>query len=104
MSSIDIGQEALLAMGAGSDTTALALTSVMYFLLRDPGVYSRLRKELDAGAGHGASYDQGLEHDRLSELPYLQAVVNEALRLLPVIPNGIPRTSSQAQGPVEVAG
>jgi cytochrome P450 len=102
---MDMGLEALLAMGAGSDTTSTALANIIYYLISYPVVFARLRAELDAVAGEeGASYDAPLDSDHLAELKYLQAVINETLRLQPAVPNGVQRTAHGDHGPLPVAG
>ena len=42
-----IFNNAILAIIAGSDTTASALCNVMYYLLRYPSYFKRLRQEID---------------------------------------------------------
>jgi cytochrome P450 len=89
---------------AGSDTTSTALSNAIYYLICHRHVLQRLRAELDAAVDKGVPYDMPIEHDRLSALPYLQAVVNETLRLQPALPNGIQRTAPHESGVIDVAG
>jgi cytochrome P450 len=96
--------ESMLALIAGSDTTGTALANAMFYLITHPECMSRLRAELDAAAGEGAAQNADAEGDRLAELKYLQAVINETLRLQPVGPNGVQRKAPEAGGPVVVAG
>jgi len=42
-----VASEGVLAVIAGSDTVASALTAVWYYLLRDPSMFKRLRTEVD---------------------------------------------------------
>jgi cytochrome P450 len=105
MNPMDMGLDALLAMGAGSDTTSTALSNAIYYLISYPAVFTRLRAELDAVAGEeGASYDAPLDSDHLAKLKYLQAVIDETLRLQPAVPNGVQRTAHGDHGPLPVAG
>jgi cytochrome P450 len=67
-------------------------------------MFSRLRAELDAAAGEGAPYDMTIAADRLPQLKYLQAIINETLRLHPAVPNGIQRTAPHVNGVIPVAG
>lgn len=83
----DLSTEAQLTIGAGSDTTATALTNIMYYLIKHPSTFARLRAELDAASGDPTMYDQSIESGKLAELKFLQAVVNEILRLQPAIPH-----------------
>ncbi|KAJ5663234.1 hypothetical protein N7507_003965 [Penicillium longicatenatum] len=68
---------------AGSDTTAATLTNVFFELARDPKLQKSLQSELDALPD--------LSTDRLTGLKYLDAIINETLRLHPVIPSGLQR-------------
>jgi cytochrome P450 len=87
--------EASLALVAGSDTTATTLSNAVFYLIRHPQVFARLRVEIDAACGGHGNYEEGIEPSILSELEYLQAVLNETLRLQPAVPNGIQRTSPE---------
>ncbi|KAL0258269.1 hypothetical protein SLS55_007442 [Diplodia seriata] len=69
----------LLNILAGADTTATTLAAVMYYLLRNPRACARLRAELDA-----AGMPSGVwRYEDAVRLPYLDAVVKEALRVHP---------------------
>ena len=69
---------------AGRDTTACALSWMFLELARNPKIQSRLCREIDEKLPPGASLDtQTLAH---SQLPYLQGVLYEALRLWPPVP------------------
>ncbi|KAL4926190.1 cytochrome P450 [Aspergillus undulatus] len=75
--------EAQLLIGAGLTTTAWTLSVGTFFLLDNPKVLARLREELDAAV---PAYDPqnpsaGLEWTELEKLPYLTAVIKEAVRL-----------------------
>ena len=62
--------DGLLAVIAGSDTTAIALSQLWYFLLRHSDCYLRLRKEIAATfPDMQAPYD----FSKTSEMPYLNA-------------------------------
>lgn len=78
-----------LLLIASSDTTAVALTSIFFELACHPEVVERLRKEVDEYYG---------QHDKpdpssLGRLPYLEACVDETLRLHPPIPSGLQRVT-----------
>ena len=72
---------------AGSETTAITLSSVFYFLLRNPAAYKKLMAELDEAVQHGDidfRDDDGIVSWALSQnLAYLDAVINESFRLHP---------------------
>ncbi|MCA9637653.1 MAG: cytochrome P450, partial [Myxococcales bacterium] len=63
---------------AGHETTAITLAWALYLVHRHPAVYHRLREELD-GLGESPT------PEAIAHLPYLDAVVNESLRLHPVV-------------------
>lgn len=79
------------AFSLGSDNTATALTLAIYFLLEQPQYYKILQAELDQAFPDRIGY---IETNKLADLPFLNAVLNESLRLstpffLPrVVPQG----------------
>jgi cytochrome P450 len=93
--------EATLAVAAGSDTTGTALTNAIFHLNAQPEILLRLRKEVDS-----ATLDDSGDFDlvRLAGLSYLNAIIQETLRLHPALPNGSQRTPPPDGGPVIVAG
>ncbi len=71
---------------AGSETTAISLSSVFYYLLKNPRCMEELYKELDSKAkeGYFADNENGLVTWTESQsLPYLDACIKEAFRLHP---------------------
>ncbi|KAH7153765.1 cytochrome P450 [Fusarium sp. MPI-SDFR-AT-0072] len=74
-------------MFAGSDTTGITLRAVFYYLLKDPPKMESLLKELAAESKAGRfSRDDGLvQWEEVRDLPYLSAVINEALRCHPAV-------------------
>ncbi|KFY06395.1 hypothetical protein V492_08054, partial [Pseudogymnoascus sp. VKM F-4246] len=71
---------------AGSETTAISLSSIFYHLLRHPPALSRLLAELDDAEqrGHFADATPGVvSWAEAQQLPYLDAVVKEAFRVHP---------------------
>jgi cytochrome P450 len=74
--------EALLQVVAGSDTSAGTLRTVMLNILTNPITYSKLRKEIDAGIATG-KISSPITDTEARQLPYLQAVIKEGLRLMP---------------------
>jgi len=71
---------------AGSHSTAAVLTMLFFELARNPDIQNQVRKEILA-----ARYDSktGAKVDRLAErYPFLDACINETLRLYPVVPTG----------------
>jgi cytochrome P450 len=71
---------------AGSETTAISLSSVFYFLLKHPRVYANLMQELDEAVANGIIEDRETKTVTWAEsqkLPYLDAVIQESFRLHP---------------------
>lgn len=66
-----------MAIVAGSDTTATTLSGVFYYLLSDPNrtSYMRLQAEIDAAFPLGVEDSDILDHTKLTELHYLNAVM-----------------------------
>ncbi|KAM6523116.1 Pisatin demethylase [Fusarium solani] len=71
-------QAVSLNIGAGSDTTANALSSILYYLYTNPRTLHRLREELDTHVK-----EDPIRFQQSQSMPYLQAVIKEALRLHP---------------------
>jgi len=72
---------------AGRDTTAALLGWIFYFLARHPRVFKKLREEiLEQFGPYSPTKPSGLtDFGKLRGL-YLNAVINESLRVAPVIP------------------
>lgn len=90
---------------AGSETTAISLSAVFYFLLKNPAALARLRAEIDDAArdGHFSDSETGLVTWQESQrLPYLDACIKEAFRLHPAA--GLPLERVVPEGGVEIAG
>ena len=71
---------------AGSETTAISLAAVFYFLLRNPRCFELLRTELNEAVldGRLQSREDGLTSwTEAQSLPYLDACIKEAFRLHP---------------------
>ena len=68
---------------AGSDTIAIELRAVVYFLCKNRACMKKLQAELDA-AGIAASDNPGQWKD-LSKLAYLDAIIRETMRLHPAV-------------------
>jgi cytochrome P450 len=64
---------------AGSDTTSVALRTVVYHLAKHNDVRRRLQAELD-----GAPIEFPVAWKDSQTLPYLDAVIKEALRVYPI--------------------
>ncbi|GES65961.1 cytochrome P450 monooxygenase [Aspergillus terreus] len=65
---------------AGSDTTAISLSAIMYHLLHHPAVLEKLRREIDDFTAQGRCSPR-VTYKESQEMPYFQAVMKEALRM-----------------------
>ncbi|KAI0761271.1 high nitrogen upregulated cytochrome P450 monooxygenase 2 [Trametes elegans] len=80
--------DGVLAIVAGADTTSSALTSLMFCLASHPEALKRLQAEVDRFYPHGENPVDPRHHRNMH---YLNAVINEALRLYPPTPSGTQR-------------
>ena len=69
---------------AGSDTTAIALRAMIYFLCRNPHCMQRLVVEIDDADKQGKLSDP-ISYKEASEMPYLYGVLKESMRLHPSV-------------------
>lgn len=74
--------EALLQVVAGSDTSASTIRIVVLNLLSNPIAYKKLQAEIDEGIALG-KISSPIKDAEARHLPYLQAVIKEALRIMP---------------------
>ncbi|KAK3704440.1 hypothetical protein LTR37_013863 [Vermiconidia calcicola] len=70
-------------IGAGADTTAATLAILFCFLDRHPDVVANMRKELEDASIPGDTPSPPTWED-VRKLPYMDAVIKEALRIFPV--------------------
>ncbi|KAG9049268.1 hypothetical protein FS837_010804 [Tulasnella sp. UAMH 9824] len=74
----ELTAEALTQLIAGSDTTSNSSCAIIYYLARSPRAMSKLQQELDEALGESTDIPW---FEQLKKLPYLEACINEALRL-----------------------
>jgi len=90
---------------AGSETTAISLAAVFYYLLRNPACLETLVAELDA-AGRDGLFSDGetglVTWHESQKLAYLDACIKEAFRMHPAA--GLPLERIVPQGGMEIAG
>ena len=79
--------DARLVIVAGSDTTASTLTWIFYELCKDQGLLKRLQRAIDETVGD----KDILDCDDVKDIPLLDGVINETLRLHPAVPSGVQR-------------
>ncbi|KAI1503169.1 cytochrome P450, partial [Biscogniauxia marginata] len=83
---------------AGSETTATLLSGVTYFLLTNRDCLEKLTNEVRSAF----KSEDDINFESVIKLPYLLACLNEALRLYPPVPTGLPRVVPS--GGVSIAG
>lgn len=80
---------AVFFMIAGTETTATALSGTTFHLLKNPDKLQKLTAEIR----RSFSSDDQITFDALLRLPYLQACLDEGLRIHPSAPSGKSLTS-----------
>ncbi|KAJ4415379.1 hypothetical protein N0V82_007374 [Gnomoniopsis sp. IMI 355080] len=74
---------------AGSETTATTLSATTYYLAKHPDIQAKLAAEV---RGAFAS-EEDINIHSVQKLPYMLAVLNEALRIFPPAPTALPRST-----------
>ncbi|KLO15649.1 high nitrogen upregulated cytochrome P450 monooxygenase 2 [Schizopora paradoxa] len=85
------GEEAIVA---AADTVVNTLTGVFYYLLKHPRELARLREEVD----RVFPTEDALDASRLAGMDFMNAVINETLRLQPVIQTYMERAPEKGSG------
>ena len=80
----DIREEAGNLIVAGSDTTAVTLTYLVWAVLKQPDLQTRLEDEI-------AHSSDELTKEELENAPILNSVIEETLRLYGAAPGALPR-------------
>lgn len=90
---------------AGSETTAISLAAVFYYLLKNPQCYHKAVEEINAAVKDGTIEDRptGLVSWAESQkLPYLDACIKEAFRMHPAA--GLPMERIVPPQGIEISG
>lgn len=77
-------------VAAGSDTTAASMNAIIYYVLKNQSVKSKLVAEIDEAWMKG-ELSNPVRQDEAAKLHYLQAVINEGLRINPAFGMDLPR-------------
>ncbi|EXJ87353.1 hypothetical protein A1O3_04312 [Capronia epimyces CBS 606.96] len=75
--------EAYVQIIGGAESTTSTIRTTMYLLLSNPGVYAKLRAEIDAAVDRGDISYPVVTYAQARQLPYLQACIWEGLRMYP---------------------
>lgn len=87
MSTAEIEANAATFVLAGSETTAALLSGCTFYLLQNPATYTRLVKEIRTGFERYSD----IRLSSIANLRYLNAVLDESLRIYPPIATMLPR-------------
>lgn len=87
MSVEEIVETSDIMIVAGSETTATTLSGITSYLIKNPEVMAKLSKEIR----QTFKEESLITSNGLSKLPYLNAVIQEGLRLCPPVPDGFRR-------------
>ncbi|KAJ0734278.1 putative cytochrome P450 [Helianthus annuus] len=89
LNGLNIFVQALLF--AGTDTSSVTIEWAMSLLLNHPNVLEKARAEID----EYTRQERLVQENDLLNLPYIQCIVNETLRLFPAAPLLVPHESSE---------
>ncbi|KAL4980057.1 hypothetical protein BDW66DRAFT_156696 [Aspergillus desertorum] len=90
---------------AGSETTAISLAAVFYYLLKNPKCMTRLRTELDNAVNDGIVENRSsglVTWSESQKLPFLDACIKEAFRIHPAA--GLPLERVVPASGIDIAG
>lgn len=88
-------------MVAGSDTTSISLSAILYHVLHNPDVLEKLHREVDQHCPQNKASPH-ITFAQSQEMPYLQAVIKEALRMHPA--TGLPLERVVPEGGITING
>ncbi|MGD1922357.1 MAG: cytochrome P450 [Pleurocapsa sp.] len=88
MSDEELHDELITLLFAGHETTASGLTWLFYWIHYLPEVYRQVHQELD-------SLEKDSDYKAIANLPYLNATINETLRIYPIAASAFARVLTQ---------
>ena len=97
----ELTSEALTQLIAGSDTTSNTMCALLYYVTRTPGVVAKLQSELDDALPDGVDIPM---YEQVRDLPYLDAVIKETLRIHSTSSLGLPRIIPPSSPGIELHG
>ena len=89
-------------ISAGSDTTGVTLSAILYNLIRNPPAMQRLVNEGNQVREAGGCTKESVPFAQAQDMPYLQACIKEALRLHAAV--GLPLRRVVPEGGSQVCG
>ncbi|MBZ3879433.1 Cytochrome P450 3A4, partial [Sciurus carolinensis] len=81
LTDLELVAQSVIFIFAGYETTSSALSFLMYELATNPDVQTKLQQEIDEALPNKAP----ATYDTLVQMEYLDMVVNEMLRLYPIV-------------------
>ena len=97
----ELTAEALTQLIAGSDTTSNTACAILYWCARTPGVIPKLQKTLDESIPTDIEVPT---HAMVKDIPYLQWVIWETMRIHSTSAMGLPREIPADAAPVVISG
>jgi cytochrome P450 len=88
-------------IAAGSDTTAISTRAILWYLLKNSDAKKKLVDEIEQFTREGR-LSNPIQLNEADKMPYLQAVMYEALRLWPAVGMSLPRVVPA--GGADIAG
>ncbi|KAF8640255.1 hypothetical protein AX16_010150 [Volvariella volvacea WC 439] len=88
----EVISDAAVAVIAGADTTSGALANLFLLVMTNPVTYKRLQAEVDSLG------EDIMDYAKQAHMPYLNAVINESLRLYPPVLSGTQRCAPLGEG------
>jgi benzoate 4-monooxygenase len=89
----EIIAESISFIVGGSDTTSTSMSNVVDIVSRDEGIQWRLQEELDGAFPGEMAADWVPEFKAIENLPVLNAVVRETMRVRPTSATGLERVT-----------
>ncbi|XP_042542689.1 cytochrome P450 3A9-like [Dipodomys spectabilis] len=96
LSDLELTAQSIIFIFAGYETTSLTLSFAMYLLALHPDVQKKLQEEVDRTLPNKAP----ITYDAMLEMEYVDMVVNEVLRLYPIVG----RLERVCKADVEISG
>lgn len=101
MTDVDVLMAAVGNIFAGSDTTAISLRSIFYYLIENPMCLKRLVEEID-DMDRAGKLSEIVTFAESSDMPYMQAYLKEAMRMHPAV--GLLLERIVPEGGVDIGG
>jgi cytochrome P450 len=83
----ELQADSALIIAAGADGVGLTLGAIMFYLIRNSKVLSKLTNEVRSAFANPSE----IQNPKMGSLPYLQACIDETMRMCPPKPSSLPR-------------